>query len=79
MTWQRDLFEGHEIVPGSLKSSDDPALIRQLLQSWYLDHDGTAGIPAEDSARGRAPAPSSCSASRRSARSGGSSSGEGHE
>jgi hypothetical protein len=48
-----DLFEGHEIVDGSMKWSDDPAVIRDLLQTWYLRDGGPEGIPQEDSIAGR--------------------------
>jgi hypothetical protein len=69
MTWQRDLFEGHEIAIGR---SDDPASSPVLRSS-----DLRIPTPATSRRHHAASAPSSCSASRRSARSGGSSSGEG--
>jgi glycosyltransferase involved in cell wall biosynthesis len=46
------LFEGHELVDGSLKWNDNPAALRQLLKSWYLD-DGSDAVAREDSEYGR--------------------------
>jgi hypothetical protein len=57
MTWQRDLFEGHEIAEGSLKSSRRPALIRTAPRGTWIDLIGTSGHPsAADSGAGRASA-----------------------
>ena len=49
-----DLFEGHELVDGSLKADDDPAFINDLLRTWYIDgRPETNGVPDEDSEWGR--------------------------
>ena len=48
------LFEGHEIVDGSMKASDNPAFLNRILRHWYIDDRlGTDGIPENDSRCGR--------------------------